>query len=186
MRLWLNTGRLQQPAVVCHPSWLTPKRVELRVQTASSGGGKGLCINRWLETNERLERLCRAPPAIRRFSISLLVSQSKTKNLQLRVKASTCCLYSSHIKFLRRITKDKFYASVPVWVDCHDRSMDHKPFSKHMYWLDLTRQPRPTGIYNFIKTGPPAWRCVFNWLHFFRTVKLLFLQQVFFITQHGK
>lgn len=51
--VWFNTGGLQQPAaVVQYPLWLTPKCLELRVRAVRNGAGKGLCINRWLETNK--------------------------------------------------------------------------------------------------------------------------------------
>lgn len=95
--VWFNTGVLKRLAAVCYPSWLTPKRVDLWVQTVSSEGGRGLQINRWSETNESLDRLCRPPSATRCFDTSLLPLQRSTFNLHLKVKADTCCLLTASL-----------------------------------------------------------------------------------------
>lgn len=68
-----QVGCSEWVAVACYLSWLTLERVELRVQTVSNRGGRGLCISRWPETNERLGG---QPSAMRCFNKSLLVFQS--------------------------------------------------------------------------------------------------------------
>lgn len=82
--LWFNTAGPRRPEVARYPSWLTPEQIELRVQTVSGGGGRGSCINRWLETNERLDRRRGPSSDGRLFSMSLLAVLRSGHSLQLK------------------------------------------------------------------------------------------------------
>lgn len=119
--VWLNTGGLQWPAIVCYPSWLTPKWFELRVQTVSKGGGRGLCINRWSETNERLGRLCRPLSARTHFNTSFLTflnwSHTVVGSLSLHKLLFTVLMW-----FLKSTT-DYHCVSVPTSGNGQDMEM---------------------------------------------------------------